>query len=799
MFRNYFSSALSRILRNHVYTLINIGGLTIGIAGALLIFLFVSYEFSFDSFHKDRDRIYRLVSVPYKPGSGFQPSASVPLPVGEALRIGFTRLENVSSIFGRDAQISILKPNQQQEDNFDESGGIYFAETSFFQIFHFPWLYGDRREALSKPNSVVLTRSLAEKYFGNWHDAIGKTIRYDHQDIYRVNGILEDPPHNSDFPFKIVLPYSSLKHVDRTDWVGTYGRGYCFIKLPSNVDAHSFNLYLHELVRKHKPADHINDGIVLQPLVEMHRDAAFGNYNGYTFSRNLGIALLLVGLFLIIIACVNFTNLSTAQISSRSREIGVRKVLGSTRIQLVNQFFAETLVIATFSILLALALSTMILPFLNRLLGTWIVITLFDPLMILLLPGILIIVTLLAGLYPSLLSSKLSPIEAIRQKLSSKNKSGISLRRILVVTQFGISQAMIIAVFIMAGQMNYLHKAPLGFDKNWIVLLPLPGDSISQTKMEPLRQELLEKPGILNASFSTFSPLDNDYWNNYFKFDRSKEKTKFVTYFKWADASYFNTYHLEFVAGRPYGSSDTLKEWVVNETLVKNLGFQNPKDVLGKEISFWDKMKAPIVGVVKDFHTNSLQNPIVPVVIGAWKEAYQVASIKILPSKAASVLSTLEKLWKAEFPDQVYQYQFLDEKINDYYQSESKLTVLYKFFAGIAIFISCLGLYGLVSFMATQRVKEIGIRKVLGASSINIIFLFAKEFTILILLSFLIAAPLANYFMQDWLRNFSFRISPGFSLYILAIGGSVTIAWLTVAYKSFKAASRNPVIALRNE
>ena len=798
MIRNIFATALNRIFRNKVYSLINIIGLTIGITGAILIFLFVRYEFSFDTFHRDKDRIFRLVSVPYQPGTGFQPSPSVPLPVGDALKIGYSRIENVCSIFGRDAQLSVQRPNQHQEDNFNEDGGIYFAEPAFFEIFNFPSLHGDSKQVLSKPNSVILTRSTAEKYFGSWKVAIGKTIRYDHKEIYQVNGILEDPPHNSDFPLKVILPYSSLNHVDRTDWVGTYSRGYCFAKLSLST-AGAVNLYLRDFVKRHKPVDHASDGIMLQPLSDMHFDSTFGNYNGYTFSKKLGTTLSFVGLFLILIACVNFTNLSTAQISGRSREIGVRKVLGSSRFQLIKQFLAETSTITIMAILLSLALSSMIIPFLNQLLGTWLSLGLLEPVMILFLLTIAMGVTLLAGVYPSILSSGLSPIQAIRHKLSSRNIAGISLRRILVVMQFGISQILIITVLIMISQMNFIHKAPLGFDRDWIVMLPIPGDSVSQAKMETVRQKLLKDPGIVNASFSTFSPLDNDIWNNYFKFDHNSERTSFLTYFKWADASYFNTYHLQFVAGQAYSSSDTLRGWVVNETLVKSLGFQNPNEVLGKEISFWDKMRAPIVGVVRDFNTNSLQSPIVPVVIGAWKEAYQVAGIKLMPSRAESVLGSLQKIWKEDYADFVFQYQFLDEKINNYYQAESKLTVLYKFFAGMAILISCLGLYGLVSFMAAQRVKEVGIRKVLGASSGNIIFLFAREFTLLIVLAFLIAAPLANYLMQEWLKNFSFRIYPDLSLYIFAIAGSILIAWITVAHKAFRAAVANPVIALRNE
>jgi hypothetical protein len=351
----------------------------------------------------------------------------------------------------------------------------------------------------------------------------------------------------------------------------------------------------------------------------------------------------------------------------------------------------------------------------------------------------------------------------------------------------------------MVSQTNFFRNADIGFNKESIVTVPIPDDSLSQTRMESVRHNLLMQPGIKNVSFSTFSPMDNDIWNNYFKFDHNPNKTDFLTYFKWADASFYKTYQLELVAGRFYAQSDTLNGYVVNETLVKNLGIQNPKDILGKEINFWDQKRAPVVGVVRDFNTNSLQSPIVPVVMGCWKSAYQEIGIKIAEGKTKQTLAAIEKIWKVAYPDYVFENKFLDEKINSYYKEENLLAQLYEIFAGIAIFISCLGLYGLVSFLAIRRVKELGIRKVLGASVQSIIYLFSREFTILIGVAFLVAAPLAYYLMQRWLEAFSFRIQLGFGLFLIAITGSMMIALITVAYRSFKAAVANPVISLRDE
>jgi putative ABC transport system permease protein len=799
MFRNYFKTAWRNLIRNRTYAVINIVGLAVGVASTLLIFGVVRFELSFDNFHQNRERIYRMVGVPFKEGTGFNATASVPLPVAEGLRIDYPQLEKVAAIFGRDAQISITGDRLQGEKKFNETQSVYFAEPSFFDIFNFEWLAGDPKTSLTSIHSVVLTRPIAEKYFGNWKSALGKTIKYDNRDVFKVTGILKDVPNNTDFPLGIVFPYESLKNVDRNDWVGTYGRGYCFVRLPPEISATRFNQNLHDFVKKHKPAEHVNDGIQLQPLADMHFDARFGNYNGRVFSKRLINTLSLIALFLIIIACVNFINLSTAQAINRSREVGVRKVLGSRRVQLIIQFLCETGLITFLAVLLGLSLAYGTFPFLIELLHIKLIFSFGDPQLILFLIVVCLSVTLVSGFYPALVLSGFSPITALKNKFSNGKLYGISLRRGLVILQFCIAQVLIICVLVMVSQMNFFRNADIGFNKESIISVPIPGDSLSQTRMESVRHNLLMQPGIKNVSFSTFSPMDNDIWNNYFKFNHNPKKTDFLTYFKWADASFFKTYQLELTAGRLYAQSDTLREYVVNETLVRNLGIRNSKDILGKEINFWDEKRGPVVGVVRDFNTNSLQSPIVPVVMGCWKSAYQVIGIKIGPEKTKQTLAAIEKIWNMAYPEYVFEYRFLDEKINTYYKEEYRLAQLYKIFAGIAIFISCLGLYGLVSFLSVRRVKELGIRKVLGASVQSIIYLFSREFTILIGLAFLISAPLAYYIMQSWLEGFSFRIHLGAGLFLIAIAGSMLIALITVGYRAFKAAVANPVISLRDE
>ena len=377
---------------------------------------------------------------------------------------------------------------------------------------------------------------------------------------------------------------------------------------------------------------------------------------------------------------------------------------------------------------------------------------------------------------------------------------GISLRRVLVVLQFVIAQILIIGMFIVVSQMDFFKNASLGFDKASIINIPIPSDSASHTKIDYLRNSLLQNADIQSLSFSYASPSSDGNWQSDFKFDHAVKSTNFSANLKWADADYFKTYNLQFVAGRPYYPADTVREFVVNETLLRKLGITDPKDALGKEINFWDGVKvANIVGVIRDFNSYSLRRPMAPVVLSTWKDIYQTINIKMKAGTEKLVLPFIEKLWNRSFPDYVYQYQFLDKTIANFYKQETQLSELYKIFAAIAIFISCLGLYGLVSFMAVQRTKEVGIRKVLGATPKHIVYLMSKEFTLLIIIAFVISAPVAWYIMHKWLENYAYRIPLSASIFVLAILSSIAIAWITVGQRAIKTAIANPVKSLRME
>ena len=808
MIRNYIKTAWRNLLRNKSYAAINIAGLAIGIAACLLIFLIVQFETSFDTFHSKRDHIYRVVTSFHNP-DGVHLSSGTPLPISEGLRIDFPQLKQVAGIMQNDgSHYSIGNGSKGEIVKKFKEDWAYYVEPQFFDIFDFGWLAGDKKTALAEPFTVVLSQDEADKFFGDWHNAMGKVIRYENKTDLKVTGIIKNTPANTDIPLKLMVSFATMRskgsdyYGNLKDWVSTFGDNSCFVILPDNVSVSQFNQNLKTFVKKHKPADYVKDGLELQALKDMHFNTDVNVYSGHPFSKQLINVISLIGLFLLIIACVNFINLATAQAVNRSKEVGIRKVLGSRRDQLVMQFISETLIITLFSMVLAIGIAEIALPFLNKLLETQLSAAfLADPIIILFMLGVIIGVTLLSGFYPALVLSGFNPIEALKNKIKAGKSSGISLRRTLVVVQFCIAQFLVIGTLVIIYQMSYFRNKSLGFDKDAIITVPFPGDSISRTKINALKDQLLLQPGIKDVSFSFASPSDNNGWSTDFKFNNAPKQTNFGANLKWADAEYFKLYNLQFAAGEPYTKGDTIHGWVVNETLIHKLGIRDPKDALGKYIKLWDDKKkyAPIVGVVKDFNIGSLKNAIPPVLMSTWKDVYQKLNIKIEPKNVNQTLASVERLWNSTFPDGMYEYQFLDEKIANFYKSEDQLSQLYKIFAGIAIFISCLGLYGLVSFMAVQRTKEVGIRKTLGASVGNIVYLFSKEFTVLIIVAFAISAPLGWYIMHKWLQDFTYKISIGPGIFILAIVASVAIAWVTVGYKAIKAALANPVKSLRSE
>ncbi|MEO6229450.1 MAG: ABC transporter permease [Ferruginibacter sp.] len=807
MLKNYFKIAWRNILRHKGYSVINITGLAIGIAACLLLFMVVKYELSYEKFQPAYSQIYHVVTEDkFAEGSTF--NSGIPVPALEALRVDIPQVKfaGINAIYGSQVTVGTGSDHSFTDKKFIEKAGIFFCEPQFFDVFSYQWLVGNSA-VLKEPNTVVLSKKIAEKYFSDWHQATGQFIKLDNSITVKVAGVLADVPANSDFPLGVLISFETLKangenyNYQADGWGSTSSNFQIYAQLPPTVKVAAIDKELIKFSEAHYSNEQFGASKktnFLQPLSQLHFDTRFEGFGNHITSTSTLWTLSLIGIFIIIMACINFINLSTAQAVGRSKEIGIRKVLGSMRSQLFIQVMGETGLIVMIAAIFAIVVAAICLPFIKH------IASIEEPLSLLnfqtlgFIAGIIIIVTVFSGLYPSLILSGFKPVLALKNKITSASVGGISLRRGLVVMQFAISQILIIGTIVAITQMNFVRKADLGFNKEAIVLLSGNADSIVIAKQPVFKQQLLQNPGIVSVSFNTDPPSSDNIWSSNFAYNHQPDE-KYPISMKFADADYFTTFGLHLVAGRVYAKSDTTNEVVVNETVLKKLGIKNPEEVIGKQLRAGNNKWNTIVGVVKDFKTSSLKKSIAPLVLAQNSRYYAQTAIKIRSNNVAKTQAMIQADWDKFYPEYAYTSSFMEDNIAKFYQQENQLSLLYKIFAGLAILISCLGLFGLVSFMAVQKTKEVGIRKVLGASVGNIVFLFSKEFTILIGIACLIAIP-AGYFMMDkWLQDFVYKIDIGVGVFIISIVLSLVIAWLTVGYKAVKAAIVNPVKSLRTE
>ena len=796
MIKNYFKIALRNLRKNKVYGFINVLGLALSMACCILIFTLVKYHLSFDNFHKDSNRIYRFVTEQHRDQISYVPS--VPPPFGKAFRTDYDFAEKVARIVtSRDALVSVKE--NEQEKKFKETEGVTYAEPAFFDIFNFPFLQGDKKTALTEPNTAVITEHLAKKYFGST-DVINRILRVENNIDFKITGIIKDIPVNTDLKSEIYLSWTTLQSekdwfAQDDSWGGISTDLQCFARLKPNVSTAQIEKLLPAYVTKYRPKYNNVHHYKLQPLSDVHFD---GRYGGVMEKKNLWI-LSFIGLFLIITACVNFINLATAQALKRAKEVGIRKVLGSLRGQLFWQFIAETALITVIATVVAIGLSYLALPFVNEWFKTQMGIHIFsDVLLISFLPLLVLLVIFLAGSYPGLILSGFSPVSALKGKLSQQHIGGFNTRRALIITQFTISLMLIIGMIVITQQMRYAKKSDLGFNKDAIIMIPSGYDSLTNNG-KTLQNEIAAIPGVQSVSQCYAAPSSENTWTTTIGFDNRADAEMFRTNIKAADDQYLKTFDLQLVAGRNIFPSDTVKEYLINQTMLQKLGLKSPEDALGKKITFNESITGTIVGVVKDFHDLSFHSDINALLITTYGSEYSNYAVKINMKKIKSILPAIEKKWNSFHPEKIYDYQFLDEQIAKFYETEGMMLRLISAFSLIAIFIGCLGLYGLVSFMAAQKTKEIGIRKVLGSSVREILWIFGKEFGSLIAIAFVVAAPIAWWLMNSWLQDFKFRIHIGIGVFILAIIITLFIAMATVSYQSIKAAMANPVKSLRTE
>jgi ABC-type antimicrobial peptide transport system permease subunit len=797
MIRNYFKIGWRNLTRNKSYAFINIFGLSLGIACSIVIFAFVHYELSFDTFHTNKDRIFRTVTEWHDDEIGY--SGAVPSPLGKAFRTEYPIAEKTARVITYDdALIAIQDGNEQKK--FKEEQGIAYTEPEYFDIFDFPLAKGSKQSFLTDPNSAAITEKLAKKYFGT-ADPMGKTIKINNKTDFIIKGILKDIPANTDRRQEIYLSYQNLADQNKwlardSSWPGVYSGSQCFVLLKQKSDVAKANRALAQLVQKNYTGRDQKVWVFrLQELSDIHFNTDFDGGADKKYLWALGM----LGLFLIITACVNFVNLATAQALNRSKEVGIRKVLGSLPKQLFWQFIAETALITLFAIFLAIGFALLIMPYVNTLFKTEIslhIISNIPLLLFLLATGV--IVVFLSGSYPGLVLARFQPVLALKSKLSQKHIGGFSLRRILVVTQFAISQMLIIGTIVIASQVYYSRNTDLGFNKEAIITVPIPQND--KVKMSTLQSRISGVAGVQHISLCFQPPASGSNNTTDIRYDNRPENEHWGINVKNADVNYLSTFGIKLVAGRNFFPSDTAREFLVNETFVKKLNLTSPQEVIGKKIFInGDKKGIVIAGVVKDFYNYSFHNEISPVCIYPDITNYRTCSIQLDMRNLKPAIASIEKIWSETYPDYLYEYQFLDERIARFYEMDMIMLKLIQVFSGIAILIGSLGLYGLVSFMAVRKTKEIGVRKVLGASMANILWLFGKEFTRLLLIAFVIAAPVAWWAMSHYLQDYKNRISLHPWIFLAAMLCTFLIAAISVGYRSVRAALANPVTSLRTE
>ncbi|MBL7809396.1 MAG: ABC transporter permease [Saprospiraceae bacterium] len=811
MISNNLKLAFRNLRKQKGFAIINILGLSVGIASVLLIFRMVQFELGFNKNFRHYDRIVRVCTQ--EKGLEGQESFTrgVPIPAMSEIKNTITQFAATSRI--KENWPTVLVPNPGggaplKKFNTEEGEIALFAEPAFLDIFDFGWLAGNQGNILKEPNTLVLSQKMAEKCFGSWQNAVGQTLLIDNEPMM-VQGVITNAPPQCDFPINMLISYQTLisspdKYEYRDDWGSTSSNDQIFALLNNPAQFQEANVAV-EKVGKKQYVDESGGqssykGHLLQPLAGMHYDDRFGTFATHVISKSRLWVLSSIGLLILLMACFNFINLSTAQALRRSREVGVRKTLGGSHAALFGQFMSETAMIVGFSVLLGTLIAWLGLPLLERISEVPTDLPFLNqPVLWIFISALALVVTLLSGFYPALVLAGFNPIKALKNDLFNQASSGNGLRKGLVVMQFLIAQALIVGTIITLGQLDYLRNMDMGFRKELVYTFNMAGDSIAQSRMSGFKQRLLQIPGVESVSFSSDQPSSGSTWMTNFAVGRGTDYQRFNTTIKYGDADFLQTYGMKMVAGRWLEPSDTVKEYVVNETMVKKLGIANPEEILQKELRMGSGKWRKIVGVIQDFHAHSAHRELEPMTLSSNLERFYVTGVKIKPQNIKATTEAIQKVHDETFAEQVFDASFFDEQIADFYLDENRFSDTCKGFGAIAIFISCLGLLGLATHAAQRRTKEIGIRKVLGAGVSGITMLLAKDFLKLVLIAIVIASPLAYYLMDKWLQDFSYRINIQWWMFVLAGFVAILIAFLTVSLQSVKAALANPIKSLRSE
>lgn len=800
MFKNYLKTAFRNLLREVGSTTINIAGLTLGITCSLVLFLLVSFMSSFDNFHTKRDRIYRVVHQS-EGNQGTDYTSGIPSTLPDAFRLDFPEAEEVVFTSYR-ANSTVIVPQRNGESKpFSAEAGVVYTQSNFFKVFDRKIIAGDKAKALDDPNTAIISQRSAKAYFGR-EDVLGETVKFG-SDEFRITAVMEDFPANTDFPFDLMLSYVTIKaQNEKNGWSSIWSDEQCYFLLKEGVPIGNIESRMAAFREKHAGKENRDKSAYnIQPLSEIHYDERYGSYTYNTVGRATLIAFSAIAIVLIVTASINFINLSTAEAIKRSKEVGIRKSLGSTRSQLVRQFLGETTIVVMVSMLIALGLTQLALTFVNPFMEVSLALNFAGNVQLwTFIVIVTVAVALLSGLYPALVVSGYNPVMALKNVVGNKNSSGYALRRSLVVTQFVISQFFIFGTIVLIYQMKFMETKDLGFRKDAVLMVPIPeseqvGPESGPSKMRTLRDEMLRVPGVNAASLNAAAPSSGNVSGTNFRMAGSDRD--YETQVKQVDGNYIPLFDLKLVAGRNLDDLDTATGFVVNEKLCEVVGVK-PDDMPGKVIHMWGK-DLPVVGVVKNFHTVSLEEPIEATIMLNRRSRYSFLSLQIDGARTQDVVNALKPKWEAAYHESIFSYDFLDERIRQFYRGYQRMSAMLAVFSGIAIFIGCLGLFGLATFLSNQKTKEIGVRKVMGASVESIVLLFSREYIKLIVLGFLIAALVAWFAMTRFLENFEYRIQVGPWIFGAGFVVTLVIALLTVGYRSVRSAVANPANALRSE
>jgi putative ABC transport system permease protein len=808
MIKNIFKIAVRNLLINKMSSFINIFGLSLGIACAIIIFTKIHYETSFDTFHSSKNRIFRLVRIENLPG-GVEYRDGATLPLITELREQIPEIEKVCGLlYDDDCEVTIYD-NLNKNSKILKIKGLAYIEPQFFDILDFKdvgfhWISGSP-QLLNNPNNAAISEKTAVTYFGSTN-VIGRNLNIYGLE-YRITGVFADIPLNSDFPFKVLLPYANVTKV-MGDFINGWGNiadtHQCFVRLKPNVKTTDIEATIADIYAKHVDKEVLKyRKYKLQPLSEVHTDAKFGNFNERVVSKSIILGLSIIGIFLILIACINYSNLAIARSTMRNKEVALRKVFGSDRKQIIWQFLGESFLITLIATNIGFIFAKIgILLFYNLFSLPQEIEISSDLLSFVFLLGSIVVISIVGGAYPALVSSRYNPVEVFKMQFKLPGKTGFNFSKMAIGIQIFMSLVLIAGTLIVYKQLHFINSFDLGYDRENIVIVDLP--DAKPEHLQRFKEELLKKPAIEKVSFSSETPERSSVWSN-LRMSKSGEALKIHCNFKAADNGFLNIYGLKLLEGRNLTENDST-HILVNEELIKEAGYKNLSEIIGNQATYW-RHKGDIIGIVKDLHPRTLQAKVTPMCIYNDFRDFGEASIKLKintnmrtgKSQLKETLAYIESQWHNIYPDNLYDFYFLDERINSFYKNEQKTAQLLDLFSVIAIFVSCLGIFGITYFLIRRKSKEIAVRRVNGASIYEIFEILSSSFIPWIVFASVLSTPVTIYVMSKWLEQYAYKTTISWWVFVVAFVIASMLVLLNILWLTYKAANKKPVEALRYE